>query len=783
MIGRRRRLGKAPAAAIFFILLTVAMTWPLATDIGHLLPDNGDPYLNTWILHWDWRQVFHDPLHLFDANIFFPCRLALAFSENLFGVAVFGFPLDFAGIHPVAVYNVLFLGGMALSGFGCWALARELTGDFTASLAAGVFYEFVPFRFDQVSHLQMQWGGFLPIFLLFLFRYFRGGRARDLAAFALFFSWNALACVHYGIFGAMALGLFVIFSPAVTGERPPARRYAGLALATLASAALIAPFYLPYAAAAKVYQFQRSIDEMRFFSAEPRNFLSSGAHNKLYAAITARFQGPERQMFPGLIGPMLAVLAWIGRRPRSKEGSRREHLEDRSRTALLRTIDSALIVLVGLGVAVAFTGGIRIGHVLRIHETHRLSMILFLLLLTRLALAFPSGWKYENLGDLVRRRHGPSWLPWAVGMTALGVGVALGVHAFFYRALLDAFPFVLRSIRAPARGIVLCHVGIAVLAAQGLARWTSGRSSFGRRAACAGVLAVLCFELRAAPVDWRRYDTSPTETDRWLAGEKFRGGLLELPISMEHDTGYLFHTMFHGHPILNGSSGFFPRSYLDLKAAFDAAPISPEALDRARASLARVVVYHASLATAEEIPRISTFLESAVRAGRLRPLAHFSGVDRRDLAFELNDPADAVRGAPLAAQFGVAERFAAYFRAPDPPSTPPYGWYDGPGNGQVCVNGEIRGSGWAASDGGIASIEILLDHATVGRATYGFPRPDVLAAKPKVPCSGSCGYRYRIVGVAPGLHVLATRFLGKNGQSFDLPSVEIWMRGKGPAAR
>lgn len=774
MIGRRRTL-TAPAAAIVFLVLTVAMTWPLATDLSHLLPDNGDPYLTTWILHWDWMQMFRDPVHLFDAGIFFPCRLALAFSENLVGVAVFGFPLYAAGIHPVAVYNVLFLGGMALSGFGCWALARELIGEAGPALAAGIFYEFVPFRFDQVSHLQMQWGGFLPLFLLFLFRYFQRGRAKDLVAFALFFSWNALACVHYGVFGAMAIALFLIFSRGIADAPSGMRRYTGLGIALLASAIVIAPFYLPYAAAARLYQFQRSLDEMKFFSAEPKNFLSAGAHNKLYAAITARFQGPERQMFPGLIGPILALFAWIGLGGRKDDSPLPERPRSRARETFLRVLDSSLAVLLLLRVVLAVTGGIRIGRLLRVHESHRLSMMIFLLLLARLALAFPRRWKSANLAEFLRRHNGPPWLPWAAGMTALGVGVALGVHTFFYRALLDAFPFVLRAIRAPSRGIVLCHVGIAVLAARGLALGTSRLGKVARPAATACILALLCFELRAAPLDWRRYDTSPTATDRWLAGQKFAGGLLELPISTENDTGYLFHTMFHGHPILNGSSGFFPRSYLDLKAAFDARPISPEAFDRARSSLARVVVYHAALATAEEIPPLASFLQSEVRSGHLRVLAQFAGKEAHDLAFELTEPVDGARGAPLPAQPDARERFEAYLRAPDVPAVPPYGWFDGPGNGEVCAGGEIRGSGWAAAEGGIAGVDILLDDIPVGRATYGFPRPDVLAAKPRVPCAGFCGYRYRIAHVPRGLHVLTTRFIGRNGKSIDLPSVEVWV--------
>ena len=164
----RSRRGTAGAALLFFAAAAVAMTWPLAGGLSRRVSDPGDPYLNAWILRWDWRQLLRDPAHLFDANIFHPAQLALAFSENLFGAAVFGFPLAAAGCTPVFVYNVLLILGMALSGFAAWALAREMTGDGAASLVAGVLYAFAPFRFDQLPHVQMQWGPFLPLFLLYL---------------------------------------------------------------------------------------------------------------------------------------------------------------------------------------------------------------------------------------------------------------------------------------------------------------------------------------------------------------------------------------------------------------------------------------------------------------------------------------------------------------------------------------------------------------------------------------------------------------------------------------
>jgi hypothetical protein len=124
-------------AALFFLFATVLLTWPIAAHVSNGLADIWDAKLNAWILHWDFHQVFRDPLHLYDANIFYPDRYALAFSENLFGASLFAFPLYASGVSTLFAYNFVFLLGMFLSATAAWALAREITGDPLAASVAG----------------------------------------------------------------------------------------------------------------------------------------------------------------------------------------------------------------------------------------------------------------------------------------------------------------------------------------------------------------------------------------------------------------------------------------------------------------------------------------------------------------------------------------------------------------------------------------------------------------------------------------------------------------------
>src|SRR6476660_5394088 len=104
------------AAFAFFLLLTVAHTWPLALHPARLsLNGNADAELNEWIMAWVAHQLPRDPSHLFEGNIFYPAHDALAFSEPLIVPALLGAPLAWAGASPVLVFNLILILGFALT--------------------------------------------------------------------------------------------------------------------------------------------------------------------------------------------------------------------------------------------------------------------------------------------------------------------------------------------------------------------------------------------------------------------------------------------------------------------------------------------------------------------------------------------------------------------------------------------------------------------------------------------------------------------------------------------
>jgi hypothetical protein len=292
------------AAAAAFLILATAMTWPLGRNLDRAVAYAGDPYVNTWVLDWDYYATFHAPLRLFHANAFHPARYALAFTENLYGVALFLFPFRILGAEPLTAYNIGMILGFALSGFGAYLLGVRLTGSAVAGFTAGLFYAFVPFRFMHVTHIQHVWGVWIPVLLLALIAYVDRPSWKTAGLFGGAFVMNGLTNVHWFLFGTFAVGVTagLFFASGI-------RRWKELGIASAAAIAVLAPFYYPYFAVASVYKMARTWEEAAAYSAVWSDWWVAGDYTRWYGVLRDSSVDPERWLFPGVIALICSALA------------------------------------------------------------------------------------------------------------------------------------------------------------------------------------------------------------------------------------------------------------------------------------------------------------------------------------------------------------------------------------------------------------------------------------------------------------------------------------------
>lgn len=298
-------------AAVLCLAFAILHTWPLALAPGtYSRNDNGDAQLNEWILAWVEHTLPRDPLHLFQANIFYPAKDALAFSEPLIVPALLGAPIAWLGGSPVLVYNVMVIVGFALSALAGYALVRRWTSDHAAALLAGTTFAFNTHTLTRLAHVQGIHLYGLPLALLATDRILTDARMRDglwLAAWMAVMAYTSgYLLVFASIMVAIAVGL------RVPDWLPRWRAVLTcLAVATIAASLAILPLWIPYHRAATEQGMVRSLESVTEYSATPRGYLAAAGTIHISTWSGRFFKDPIDSFFPGVVLIVLACAAVV----------------------------------------------------------------------------------------------------------------------------------------------------------------------------------------------------------------------------------------------------------------------------------------------------------------------------------------------------------------------------------------------------------------------------------------------------------------------------------------
>ena len=303
-----RRVSRAELAAVtaVMVVLTLVMTYPQITRLDSVR-DLGDPLFSIWRLSWIAHQLPRDPLHLFDANIFYPERYTLAFSDSILLPGIVGAPFLWLGVPPVPWYNLYLLATFVLSGVAMYALVRALTGQPPAAFLAAVVFAFYPFRFEHYPHFELQFSFWMPLALLALHRTVASGRWRDGLLTGAAVGGQMLSCMYFGVFLSTYIVVIwaatAVLSSRVTASIKPL--LAGGGLAILLAAPLAAPYLHVRATVG-----ERQLSEVEYYSARPSSYLNPHFSRTTYAnVLSGGPHEPEKDLFPGVLAIVLALVA------------------------------------------------------------------------------------------------------------------------------------------------------------------------------------------------------------------------------------------------------------------------------------------------------------------------------------------------------------------------------------------------------------------------------------------------------------------------------------------
>lgn len=217
---------------------------------------------------------------------------------------------------------------------------------------------------------------------------------------------------------------------------------------------------------------------------------------------------------------------------------------------------------------------------------------------------------------------------------AVGLVISLGLNTPMYGWLRELV-FTYRGLRAPARAGILVMLAIALLAAYGWAFILARRPRW-RVVGTGLILSMLVVEYAAMPPGWLELPRRAPAVASWLAQQP-RSVVVEFPLPRAdalhtiYDGLYMFASTVHWQPILNGYSGFYPRSYLELLERTRDFP-SDESITYLRRRQVDLIVLHGRLMKPDAFGDIAAAL--AARSD-LQEVAQFPEAGGDDLVFRL----------------------------------------------------------------------------------------------------------------------------------------------------
>ena len=305
--------------SVAYAVLTFVMALPFSLSPGStVVADLPDTHLYIWTLAWDTHAFLHQPLHIFDANIYYPYSNTLAYSENLIGSAFFAAPIIWLTGNMVLAMNLTALITCWLCGVGAYLLARRAHVTIAGAFICGLIFEFAPPRFFRLGQLHLTAVQWMPFALAFLHTYFESGKRRELLLAIACFSLQALSSGHGAVYVSIAGAALIAWQLAFGAPVAIKQRLRDIGAA---GAYLLAPtvwVILPYRIAQQEAGLRRGyladvLPGVESFLASPSRF-----HSFLTERLMGAFdKEADAYLFPGILVLVLAaiaVTAWPTRR-------------------------------------------------------------------------------------------------------------------------------------------------------------------------------------------------------------------------------------------------------------------------------------------------------------------------------------------------------------------------------------------------------------------------------------------------------------------------------------
>ena len=300
-------------------VLTAALTYPLAFKVGSVARvDAADGQFSIWNVAWVARTLVVDPLHVYDANIFYPHRGTLAYSEANLGTGLLAVPAYWATGNPYTAHNSAVLLSFLLTAIGTYYLVRYLVEDRRAAAISAIGFAFCPHIFAHMAQVQVLMTLGIPFCLLAFHRAADRPTPGRGAVLGLAMAGQAICSGYYGIFVMLMVGFAVLAVAWHRGLWRERRYWLAIGVGALVAIAVVAPFFVPYAALQRTTGFRRTIADAANYSANWSAYFASASH--AHAWMLRWLPRWTEVNFPGLVISVFGLAGFVAARsPRERE--------------------------------------------------------------------------------------------------------------------------------------------------------------------------------------------------------------------------------------------------------------------------------------------------------------------------------------------------------------------------------------------------------------------------------------------------------------------------------
>jgi hypothetical protein len=359
-----------------------------------------------------------------------------------------------------------------------------------------------------------------------------------------------------------------------------------LVVMAVLSGLIIAPFLIPYLKVKQEHRFARTVESNIQFSANILGYLTISRFNKnvFYearsvknrVAINTKDRGKLRPkgrgLFPGILTIVLVLAAFLfpPYASRFPAGSGMGG-KSRSQTAL-KIVNFGLLFVVVLAGIILFSGGWGFSFLgIRVSLTsltNPLYLILVLLVLKLILFRVTSRDFDDEMTTAAVHRHFYVFLGVFTFIMSLGPKIFYITHDFGRGPYMFLYENIVlfKGIRVPERFGIFVMLALCVLAGYGVAKMSLLIKKRGAAILTCLFLVFLIYEFICVPFPYEKIPREPDEVYRWLASTKEQFAILEYPlIKLQTNKYYMYWSIFHRKKLANGSSGFNPPVFNQLR--------------------------------------------------------------------------------------------------------------------------------------------------------------------------------------------------------------------------